>query len=374
MEVTVTTLVRIDNSSTLNDIAVIGDNIYGTVPSENCIIKITPNGNVSLFAGYLRGSVDGVGEDAQFNFPCGITAIGDDLYVADTYSSKIRKITPNGTVSTIAGSEVGRSDGKGIHASFMFPHDLTAIGRDLYVVDTGNSSIRKITPDGNVTTVTGIEAKLKLPVGITSIGDDLYVSDSGNNRICKITPDGNVTTVAGSDAGDSGRHDGMGTNARFSYPCGITSVGKDLYVVDNRNNRIRKITPDGNVTTIAGSMHGYKDGAGKESEFLNPTSVITVGKSLYVTDSANYCIRKIDLGIYPTNENHARKKNTLEELTYLPPMSVFPGGIAFQDAKKRFQNAQTRQRGSGKRKKTLKKTLKKGKSATYRRSMRNRRQ
>ena len=349
MSAVVTTLVKLDYA--IYDIAIIGRTIYATVPSKNCILQILPSGEITVFAGdeLTRGDRDGMGTVAQFNHPCGITVMGGDLYVADKYNNRIRKISPDGNVTTVAGSSVGYKDGRATNAHFMHPHDITAIGNTLYVVDTENTLIRKIVSDGTVTTVAGStlgytdgmrdDAQFYFPCGITAIGEDLYVADSGNNSIRKITPDGNVTTLAGSSK----------TDTNFSYPRGITAIGNTLYVADFDSHRIRAIAPDGEVTTIAGSKYGHQNGVGTQTKFFNPTSVKAVGNTLYVVDSTNYSIRRIDLG--PTNENRARKKNVLEELRTLPPVEgIFPGGIEFQEAEERFREAQTVRRAKRSRK------------------------
>ena len=349
----VTTLIKI-NDYAIYDIAIIGRTIYATVPSSNCILQIRPNGEITVFAGNkLKGDRDGMGTVAQFNHPCGIIAVGEDLYVADKYNNRIRKITPDGNVTTVAGSTAGYMDGSATNAHFMHPHDITAIGNTLYVVDTENTLIRKIAQDGTVTTVAGStlgnmdgmrdNAQFYFPCGITAIGNDLYVADSGNNSIRKITPDGNVTTLAGSSDHD------IGTPAIFSYPRGITAIGENLYVADFNLHRIREITPDGKVTTIAGSKYGHQNGIGTDTKFFNPTSVKAIGNTLYVVDATNYSIRIIDLG--PTNENRARKKNVLEQLRTFPPVEgMFPGGIEFQEAEERFREAQNIRRGKRSRK------------------------
>ena len=369
MSAVVKTLVKTDYA--IYDIAIIDETIYATVPSLNCIVKISPNGEKSVFAGneLRRGDRDGMGTDAQFNHPCGIMAMGGDLYVADKYNNRIRKISPYGNVTTVAGSTAGYMDGSATNAHFMHPHDITAIGNTLYVVDTENTLIRKITQDGNVSTVAGStlgymdgmrdDAQFYFPCGITAIGNDLYVADSGNNSIRKITPDGNVTTLS------EGNEDGMGTRANFSYPRGITAIGNTLYVADFNSHRIRAITPDGKVTTIAGSKYGHQNGIGTDTKFFNPTSVKAVGNTLYVVDATNYSIRTIDLG--PSNENRARKKEMLEELRTLPPVEgIFPGGINFQEAEERFREAQNIRRG-----KQSRKHLKKGRMTKKRKNKTN---
>ena len=268
-------------------------NLYVADGGNYRIRKITPSGNVTTIAGSSGGYADGQGTAARFNGPYGITidSLGN-LYVADTVNNRIRKITSAGVVTTIAGSSGGYADGQGTDAQFNWPYGIAVDSSgNLYVADTNNNRIRKITPSGLVTT---IAAQFNKPRGITiDSSGNLYVADSLNSVIRKITPSGLVTTIAGSGVGYA---DGIGGDARFNAPTGITIDSSGiLYVVDQYNARLRKITPSGNVTTIAGSStHGYADGIGGDAKFYYPmgTTIDSAG-NLYVADTVNNRIRKI---------------------------------------------------------------------------------
>ena len=138
---------------------------------------------------------------------------------------------------------------------------------------------------------TGTNARFNNPFGITCDSSNIYVADTLNNRIRKITPGGVVTTLAG---GTSGYNDGTGTNALFNYPYGITCDSSNIYVADSANNRIRKITPGGVVTTVAGGTSGYNDGTGTNALFNNPNGITCDSSNIYVADSFNNLIRKIN--------------------------------------------------------------------------------
>lgn len=142
----------------------------------------------------------------------------------------------------------------------------------------------------------GAAANFKMPSGVARVGDNLYVTDSDNNTIRKITiSTGEVSTFAGM-AGSRGSTDGLGVSARFSYPNGVASDGTHLYVADTFNNAIRKIAiATGEVTTVAGSLHvnGYADGTGSAAQFRNPYGITTDGINLYVADTENHTLRKI---------------------------------------------------------------------------------
>jgi formylglycine-generating enzyme required for sulfatase activity len=276
-------------------------NIYVSDSWNNKIRKITPSGIVTTIAGSGSfGFSDGQGALARFANPNGV-AVADsgNIYVADSYNNRIRKITPDGNVTTLAGSgDTGASgmafsDGLGAAARFAYPIDLYVDkNENIYVADMFNGRIRKITPNGNVITLT---SGLYYPKGVVldQIGN-IYVAEEGNSRILKITSDSNVTTLAGS--GNFGFADGQGTAASFKYPVGIAlDQSGNFYVADNENHRIRKINSSGNVTTLAGSgTEGFADGNGALANFDTPYGVAVNGSgNIYVADFGNNRIRKI---------------------------------------------------------------------------------
>ncbi len=280
--------------------------------TNNCIRKITTSGVTSTFSGSaVRGLENGQGGTmAMLNGPVAVavTATGI-IYVIDDFNSCIRKITANGIVTTFAGnSDPGYADGAGSSALFNSPKGIAVDASGaIYVADTFNNRIRKITSSGVVTTIAGdgttgyldgqgTSAKFNNPYALTvdSVGN-IYVADTKNHRIRKISTSGVVTTVAGYIL--SGFADGASNVARFKNPQGITidnSTGI-LYVVDATNNRIRKIATDGSVSTFAGSYQGYADDLGIAANFNNPIGIaIDSAKNLYVGDYYNSVIRKVD--------------------------------------------------------------------------------
>src|SRR5215212_6414393 len=204
------------------------------------------------------------GKQSGFSDPFGVAIAADGtIYVADAgESNRIRKISPDGNVTTLAGGNEGFSDGAGASAGFNTPSAL-ALGPDgnLYVADTGNNRIRKITPAGTVSTVAGdgtagyvdgpgAQAQFNGPVGLAvSEGGDIYVADTYNDAIRMITTQGQVTTIAG--AGAPGYADGEQKMALFDTPCGIIVIdNSSLIVADTGNRRLRKVSREGNVTTL----------------------------------------------------------------------------------------------------------------------------
>jgi hypothetical protein len=366
------------NAITVNS----SDIMYVADTGNHRIRAITQARVVTTFAGSSQGFADGVGTNVQFNTPRGIVAdIYGNLYVADTNNHRIRRISSDGTVTTLAGSTVGIADGTGTNAKFNFPTHLSidALGtlyvadqtnnrvrtiqtstgvvstlagtgtagftssqfnspfgitverfRQAYVADTGNHSIRKIAdvytlPENNGVTITiagdgtgafldgtGIGASFNQPYGVAvDSAGNMYVADTANHRIRKITPTGVVTTLAGN--GTTTFADGVGTNATFNNPSGVAvdSAG-NMYVADTNNNRIRKITPAGVVTTLVGSTSGYLDGAGTNARFSAPRGVaVDSAGNVYVADTGNHRIRGFSTPGTP--------------FTYTAAGSTFPG-------------------------------------------------
>jgi streptogramin lyase len=274
---------------------------------------------VSTVAGSTAGSDDGPAATAKFNGPVGIAVdASGNVYVADSQNHRIRKITPSGVVSTLAGSTSGYADGTGTAAQFKQPCDLVvAPDGQIYVLEFENHKIRKVDPEtGEVTTFAGstagsdngpaATAKFHYPYGIAvDTSGNLFVGDSGNHRIRMIPKSsgsyygqamtaGNVYTLAGSTVGYA---DNTGTAARFNGPRGIAvDDSGNLYVADAYNWRIRKITPSGAVSTLAGSgTSGYADGTGTAAQFIGIWGM-TFGPDdkLYVADTGNHRIRQVD--------------------------------------------------------------------------------
>ncbi len=267
--------------------------------SHNTILKITRAGVVMTFAGKPdeRGNADGVGSAARFVYPIGIAVdSAGNLYVSDKVSNTIRKISPAGEVTTLAGTAgiAGHSDGMGGNASFFGPAGVATDSKgNVYVADSGNNIIRKIAPTGVVTTIAGLAgesgendgrgraARFTAPYSIAAdSAGNLIVAEMSSNTLRKITSEGEVTTLAGR-AGETGHADGIGKNATFYYPHGVaTDKAGNVYVADSSNNTIRKVTPTGVVSTIAGiASPGERssefDGIGAAATFSDPMAVAT---------------------------------------------------------------------------------------------------
>jgi hypothetical protein len=271
------------------------------------------NSFITDFAGMLSvGSAGGSGTAASFNNPSGIaTDSSGNVFVADTGNNTIRMITPGGVVSTLAGTagSYGSADATGPLASFKSPNAVaTDAAGNVYVADTVNSTIRVITPGGVVTTLAGSPgvlgstdgqgsaASFRNPLGLAlDPSGNVYVADTGNDTIRRITPGGLVSTVAGT-AGAAGSTDGSGAAARFDAPAAVVvDSSGNIIVADYYNNTIRKIAA-GVVSTLAGSpiSWGSVDGTGSAALFNGPQALAadTAG-DVYVADTYNSTVRKV---------------------------------------------------------------------------------
>jgi ABC-type branched-subunit amino acid transport system substrate-binding protein len=293
-------------------------NIYIPEPLAHRIRRITPDGFVSTLAGTgSPGYTDGPIATAQFYTPAGLAVDADgNVYVADSGNHRVRLIRPDGTVTTLAGTgEPGYRNGPAGEAQFNTPTDVAVNSMGvLYVADSVNDRIRAISPDGMVTTLAGSgrrgfkdgppeQAEFNAPWKLTLATDGtLYVADGvaifmrGNHAVRRVAPDGTVSTVAGT--GLPGLADGPAIEAGLYWPEDLdVDVFGNIYVADGHGNRIRVITPEGMVYTLAGSGRmGYADGPGPEAAFLEPVGVLLDGSGhLFVSEFGSFRIRVIDL-------------------------------------------------------------------------------
>jgi sugar lactone lactonase YvrE len=275
---------------------------------NHTIRKISTTGDVTTIAGDgTAGYADGAAATAKFSSPWKVAVDNQgNIIVADRDNFKIRKITPAGIVSTLAGSTAGFADGTGAAAKFMQPLDVVADDQgNVYVADNTSHRIRKVTPAGVVTTLagdgtagyqdgTGTATRFRNPSGLTlDLDGNIIVADRLNHRIRKITPAGVVTTVAGS--GTSGLQEGDATTAKFADPYGVAvDAAGNILVAELTNARIRQITPAGQVTTLAGSSAGFADGVSNTAKFNQPTDLaIGPDGKIYVAEVTNHRIRVI---------------------------------------------------------------------------------
>lgn len=279
--------------------------------SNNLLRKISPEADVTTFAGNgVLASVDGNGLNASFKDLASFTVDATDTaFVADAQGHRIRKVTSTADVTTVAGNGTNTTtDGNGTAATFNTPISVAVdAAGNLYVLEYGGGVVRKIDPALNVTTLagssppgfadgTGSAAKFGRGYNIAIDGSgNLYVADSSNHRIRKITPTGVVTTLAGT--GTPGATDGPGNSATFSDPRGVAvDADGNVYVADFGSSLLRRITPAGVVSTLAGQkgVTGGQDGIGAAATFNQPQGLtINAAGTLYVADTYGQLIRKV---------------------------------------------------------------------------------
>jgi hypothetical protein len=307
----------------------VATNVWGSGTSAPVSLFISVNNSTPISLGTLAGrtltsgSTDGLNTNALFNHPYGIAVDGHtNIFVADMYNDTIRMISASGTnwpVITIAGlaTHSGSADGTNTSARFNAPYGIAVGGGNLFVADTYNQTIRELTPSGTnwvVTTIAGLagnsgtndgsssNARFKFPMSIAvDNGGNLYVADEGNSSIRKLTFNGLFWTVSTIAGGSFGSNDGTNRNAQFGNAYGITvNAGGTVFVADKWFNTIRQLTPSGAnwvVTTIAGkagSPSGSADGINSVARFNQPTGIAAgVNGNLYVADYGNDTIRRL---------------------------------------------------------------------------------
>ena len=270
-------------------------NVYAADFPNHKIKKITPNGAVTTFAGSrTAGFADGTGTAAVFNNPLSLAIdVAGNIYVFEKGNFKLRKITPAGIVTTLAGSTEGFEDGQSNNAKFSnyVGHMVTDQSGNIFMPDLNNNKIRKVSPTGLVTTFT---SGLFSPnaIAIEASGNFYFTQQSATEPLIKkMTPSGIVNTFAGSTPGSA---DGTVNTAQFNIPSGIAINSKgEIFISEENSGRIRKISPDGNVKTIVGfNGTGFQDGIGAVAKLDLPFN-ITIDKddNIYVADRLR--VRKI---------------------------------------------------------------------------------
>ncbi len=291
----------------------VAGNFYVADTGNFTIRVISSTGDVGLLSGTpgVRGAADGPASAARFSLPMGITLTRGLLFVADAGNHAIRQIGGNGAVVTFAGqlALAGTSDGMRNAARFNNPYGITADqAGNLYVADRGNHAIRKISPEGEVTTLAGeigvpgtsngngTAARFNSPSAVT-LGPDgsLYVADTGNHSIRRIAVNGTVSTYAGVP-GSAGAVNGAAALSRFRFPRGVLAFSNGSLLVADQAHAIRLITADGIVSTYAGRLdvQGSRDGPYSDARFNLPNAISASEDGAVVADSANHTIRKLN--------------------------------------------------------------------------------
>lgn len=291
--------------------------VYIADTGHHRICVLSADGTLSVLAGSgARGCWDGHGEEAMFAHPCGLTISLDGiLFVSDCGNHRIRQITPDGEVTTLAGSGLpAHKDGHGRHACFYNPCGIAIdyVSNDvLYVSDYSNNCVRAVSRSGLVSTLAkDADTPLDSPYGIAVHVDCMYpqgstettvfISSYHSHSLAKISPEGTISVLAGSGA--PRQADGAGTAAAFHAPNGLAvDADGNLFVADSGNHCIRMVAPDGGVTTLAGdgspslSPHGLNSPCG-----LVVCTMPGRGPVLLIADRSNSCVRLLEIdGMLP---------------------------------------------------------------------------
>ncbi len=297
-----------------------GGNTFFADTNNHRIRRVSPDGTIATIAG--TGSVGfsgdgGAATSARLNSPRGVGLdAGGNLLIGDTGNHRIRRVAPDGTITTVAGTGVGGFAGDGgpaISATLNQPRGVGTDGAgNLLIADQGNRRLRKVAPDGTITTVAGngtnrfsgdggiaTEASLSDPAGVAVDGSgNLFIADTTNQRIRRVAADGTIGTVAGNGTFGFSGDGGPATAASFGDPSGVdVDAGGNVLVADTRNNRVRKIAPDGTITTVAGNgfAGAFGDGGPATSASLRfPVGVVVgAGGELFIADSQNNRVRRV---------------------------------------------------------------------------------
>jgi sugar lactone lactonase YvrE len=293
-------------------------NLFIADQFNNRIRKLATDGTITTVAGTGTGSFSGDGAaatSAAIHDPCGIVLDNSgNIYISDTFNSVVRKISSSGIISTFAGTGTPGSTGDGAAATLAtldrpIGLALDSTGR-LYIADTNGSRIRMVATDGTISTVAGTgvvgsvgdggpatSALLNRPQGIAfDAAGSLYIADSANHLIRKVTTDGTITTVAGNGTAGFSGDGGPATQASLWYPKGVlVDAAGNLLIVDSFNSRIRVVAPNGTITTLAGSGIIGDQGDGDDAlkaQLRFPSSVaLAASGKLYIADTQNSRIR-----------------------------------------------------------------------------------
>ena len=294
--------------------------VYAADSLDHQILRIAPDGTVETLAGTGEQGFDGDGDaatDAQLDNPSGLAVdAAGNVYFADGGNNRVRRIDPEGVIETIAGDgveEFGGDGGPAIDAQ-LAPTDVAVdAAGNVYIADAGNHRVRRIGTDGIIETVAGnggadfggdggpaTEAALNTPIDVAvDAAGNLYIADYDNHRIRRVGPDGVITTIAGTGVAGFGGDGGPATAARLHYPIGVAvDAAGNVYVADRANHKVRRIGPDGIIQTVAGSgVEGFGGDGGPAVDALldSPLDVaVDAARALYIADYANSRIRVVD--------------------------------------------------------------------------------
>jgi len=283
------------------------------------VFKVNSSGNIFTVAGNaLRGfgGDGGPATNASFSIPQGVALdSAGNVYIVDQWNNRVRKVDTSGTISTVAGNGIqgfGGDGGPAVDAQLNRPTGVAVDSAgNLYIADSDNDRVRKVDTSGTISTAAGngifgfsgdggpaVSAELNFPTSLAASGRNLYIADVANDRIRKVDSSGKISTVAGNGIQGFGGDGGLATSAELAQPWGVAVHGGNIYIADTLNQRVRKVNSSGKISTVAGDgIAGFGgDGGPAINAMLNwPYSVGVDGSgNLYIADSAEQRVRKVD--------------------------------------------------------------------------------
>ena len=302
-------------------------NVYIADLSNLRIRKVSPSGTITTFAGNGRYGSSGDGgpaTSARLYYPYAVAADRQgNVYITDGREDDlshavVRKVSPRGTITTFAGTGIAGFSGDGgpaTAAQLSGPAGVAVDGKgNVYISD--GSRVRKVSPGGTITTIAGTgkagfsgdggpatSAQIS-PLGIAVDGKgSVYIADQNNLRIRKVSPGGTISTIAGTGRAGSSGDGGPATSARLSYPAWVAVDAKgSVYITDEEHSRVRRVSPGGTITTIAGrGRKGYSGDGGPatSARLYYPAGVAVDGQgNLYIADKYNQRVRKVSMRRY----------------------------------------------------------------------------
>lgn len=338
-------------------------NLYLAEFDREVIRRVTPTGTINRVAGSVQTLVLGLTMDiagfsgdggpatsAQLRQPQGVAAdAAGNFYIADTENHRIRKVTTAGIINTVAGDGQAAFRGDGgpaTAASLSYPNGVAVdASGNLYIADTGNQRVRKVTAGGVISTVAGtgyasyggdggpaVAAWLNTPVSVAvDSNGTIYIADQKNNRIRKVTTAGLISTVAGDGSYGFGGDGGPAVSAQLNQPASVAvDAGGNLYIADSDNHRIRRVTPAGIINTVAGNgSYGFSGDGGPATaaQLFQPMGVaVDTGGNLYIADFWNHRIRKVT-GLATGGMAPSISPGGITSAASYAPGSVSPGEI-----------------------------------------------
>lgn len=300
-------------------------NVYFTDFDSQRVRKISASGTITTFAGYASATITtgstpvgdgGPATSAPLYYPVGLALDKQgNLYIAEYEEQRVRKVSPNGIITTFAGSgQVGIAGfsgdgGPATAARLSYPSAVAVDGQgNVYIADEGNHRVRKVSAGGTITTIAGTgvagfsgdggpatSASLYYPQGVAVDGQgNVYIADTSNYRVRKVSPGGTISTFAG--GGSSLGDGGPATAAQLNAPKGVAVDGQgNVYIADTNDNRVREVSPGGTISTFAGGGSSLGDGGpATAAELGQPSALAVDGQgNVYITDTDNHRVRKV---------------------------------------------------------------------------------